>query len=128
MRVENCPSLSNAQAQNLSCAEAVALIDQLEDAQKKLRSGEKLAFELFSGAPVLDPMTKVPPRDAFLKMPFEKAFIIRRVETDNRLWQLYKIAVKPTGSVGSIWDIEAVRGFSGEIQQVQMRYGPPPPF
>jgi hypothetical protein len=128
MRAENCPSLSNAQAQFLSCTEAVALIEQLKDAQSKVRAGQKIYFELFSGAPALDPMTKVSPRNAFLNMPFEKAFIIRRVETGNRLWQPYKIAVRPTGPGGSIWDIEAVRGFSGEIQQVQLRYGPPPPF
>lgn len=128
MLVENCPSLSKAQAQNLSCAEATELIEQLKDAQSKLKAGEKLYFELLSGAPALDPMTKVSPRDAFLRMPFERAFIIKRVETDNRLWQPYKIAVRPTGSNGSIWDIEAVRGFSGEIQQVRMRYGSPPPF
>lgn len=79
--VSNCASLSNAQAQNHSCAEATALIEQLKDAQSKLRAGEKLTFELFSGAPALDPMTKVSPRDAFLKMPFETAFIIKRVQT-----------------------------------------------
>jgi hypothetical protein len=84
---DDCPSLPDAQVRGLRCDEAAALIDKLKDAQKRLKGGEELTFQLLSGAPALSAMTKVSPRDAFLRMPFEKAFIIERVKTGNRLWQ-----------------------------------------
>ena len=105
------------------------MIERLKEAQAKLKNGEQLYFELLSGAPASDPITKVSPRDAFLQMPFDKAFIIERVNTDNLLWQPHKLAYKPAGAGQMIWDVEVVFGFSDKrFLRVQMLYGPPPPF
>lgn len=74
-------------------------------------------------------MTKASPRESFINLPFEKAFIIERVGTGDKLWQPYKLAYRPDGNSQSIWDVEVVMGFSEErLMRVQMRYGPPPPF
>lgn len=123
-----CSSLPNVgHLQDLDCSEATALIGQLKDVQRSLKAGGRLTFHLLSGAPASDPMTKISPREAFLRMPFEKAFIVDRVKTDNRLWRPYKIAIKPVGTGRFIWRVEVVRGFSDNLERVEMFYGPPPP-
>lgn len=114
--------------QNLDCTEATALIEQLRGVQRRLRAGERLTFRLLSGAPASNPMSTVSPREAFLKMPFEGAFIVERVKTDNRLWRPYKLAIQPPNAGRFIWDVEVVRGFYGEFERVEMLYEPPPPF
>lgn len=68
---------------------------------------------------------------AFLGMPFELAFIIERVPTNNRLWRPHRIAIRPEGASGedrAIWDIELDLGVYDNIERVQMLYKPPPPF
>ena len=123
-----CPSLPHVRGlQDLNCSEATALISQLKDVQRSLKAGGRLTFHLLSGAPASNPMTKISPREAFLRMPFEKAFIVHRVKTDNRLWRPYKIAIKPVGTGRFIWRVEVVRGFSDNLERVEMFYGPPPP-
>ena len=128
-RIDDCPSLPDAHVVNMTCSEADALIERLKATQTALKHGEPLYFDLLSGAPASEAMTKVSPREAFLNMAFEKSFIIERVRTDNSLWQPYKFAYRPAGANQMIWDVEVALGFSEErIMRVLMRYGEPPPF
>ena len=104
------------------------MIDKLKQAQTRLHSGEELYFDLLSGAKASDRMARVSPREAFIKMSFEKAFIIARVRR-GKLTQSYRFAYKPAGAGQEIWDVEVLLGFSDErIFRVQMFYGRPAPF
>ena len=116
------------QLHGLSADEATALIAKLEDAQRRLRAGEFQSFELVAGSIASYDTTKVPPREAFLQVPFKKVWDIERVHTDNRLWQPYKLAYSPDGLGQPYWDIEVALGFDGNIERVLMIYKPPAPF
>jgi hypothetical protein len=118
-----------AQLRGLSTGEATALIGRLRAAQAMLKGGGKsLYFELLSGAPASYPMTGVAPRDAFLRMRFEEAFLIERIATDNPLWQPYKLALAPDRPGQPVWHVEVVLGSEGQIDRVTMLYKPPAPF
>jgi hypothetical protein len=132
---KNCEAAPNAQVRDLSCSEAADLIDKLNQVRTDLEAGKQLYFELLSGGLASSPFTKISPREVFMKMPFEKARIIERVRTENRLWQPYKLSyatgsrgIGPMGSVEFGWDMEVVLGFTGRIERVQMVAKPPPPF
>lgn len=120
-------SSANRQLSGLDAAQANALIGRLQDAQRRLSAGEQLFFELLAGAPASYPMTEMPPRRAFLDMAFERAVIIERVPTSNRLWQPYRLVIASNGPGQLIWDIEVVLGFGDDIERVTMIYRPPPP-
>jgi hypothetical protein len=125
---KNCPGLPDSRVQDLTCSDAAVLVSRLKEAQTRLKNGEALYFDLLSGAPASDPMTKVSPRKAFLNVSFDKAFIIERVGPPDSLSQRYKFAYRPD-SRAMIWDIEVLFLFKNErLGRVQMRYGPPPPF
>lgn len=127
--LDNCGAAPSAQLRNLTCSEAAALIEKLKQAQTKVENGEQVHFELLSGALASDEMAKVAPRDAFVNMPFDKAFIVERVKTDNRLWQPYKFVYRPAGTGRMIWDVEVALGFGDErLLRVQMLYAEPPPL
>ena len=117
----NIPRLSR-----LSSAEAEALIEKLNDLQRRMRRGERLYFRLLSGAPASYSMTTVPPREAFLAMRFENPLSIERVGPDNRLWQSYKLVFAPNRP-GLLWNVEVVLGFNGDVESVEMVHEPPPP-
>jgi hypothetical protein len=122
---------SGPHLQGLSSAEADQLIAKLQELQRKLRGGEPVVFELLSGAPAYYPMTKVSPREAFLAMPFHQAFIIERVRTNDRLWQPYRITIRPPLAPGEdqvIWKIEVILGVNDHVERVEMVYRPPAPF
>jgi hypothetical protein len=122
---------STPHLRGLSSAEADKLIAQLQDLQRKLRGGEAVVFELLSGAVAYYPQTKVSPRETFLEMPFEHAFIIERVPTSNRLWRPHRITIRPQRATGEdqlIWHVEVVLGFYDNVERVQMVYKPPAPF
>ena len=121
------PRPAPLQVRGMTAAQAGLLLDTLKDAQARLGRGENLYFELLSGSLASYSMTRVSPREAFLQMKFETAFIIERVPTDNLLWQPYKLAV--TDRPGKlVWDIEVVLGSTGTIERVEMLYKPPAPF
>jgi hypothetical protein len=123
------PPAASVHLRGLSDAEATALISKLQEAQRRLRTGdEKLFFELVAGSLASYEMTKVSPREAFLQVAFEKAWSIERVPTQNRLWQPYKLAYAPNGLGQLYWEIEVVMGFYGQIERVSMIYKPPAPF
>lgn len=129
-----CELLPNVPVRNISCSEAASLIEVLKQAQTNMATGKQLHFELLSGGLASGPMTKVTPREAFMKISFEKALSIDRVKTQNKLWQPYKLSYAtgshgygPSGLVEFYWDIEVVLGFTGGIQRVHMASKPPSP-
>ncbi|HET7708946.1 MAG TPA: hypothetical protein VFK50_05350 [Sphingomicrobium sp.] len=126
---KNCPGLPDIHVQDLTCSDAAMLVSRLKEVQTRLKNGEDLYFDLLSGAPASDPMTKVSPREAFLNVSFDKAFIVERVGPPDNLSQRYKFAYRPDRAKPMIWDIEVLFLFKNErLGRVQMRYGPPPPF
>ena len=112
----------------LSAGEADALIGKLESAQRLLTTAKFQNFELLVGSIASYEMTKVSPRSAFLRVPFKQVWDIKKVSTDNPLWQPYTLAYAPNGLRQLYWDIEVVLGFDGNIERVQMIYKPPAPF
>jgi hypothetical protein len=122
------PAARALHLKGLTSDEAGALIESLTALQRRLRRGDKLLFELLSGAPAASPMARLSPREAFLRMPFDTAFIIERVPTDNRSWQPFKLAIAPNGPGQPIWDIEVVVEADGRVERVQMVYKAPAPF
>ena len=113
------------QLEGLSTSEATEVIGALKAAQAKLRAGEKPYFILLSGAAATNPMADVSPRDAFLGLPFDQVFRIKRLRAGARLWE---VTVTPNGLGQQMWDIEVTTGWDGKIERVEMEYGPPPPF
>ena len=116
------------QLRGLTDDEAKVLIAKVADAQAKVKRKDPVTFELLSGAPASYPMTRVAPRDAFLRLPLAKIFSVERKATDNKLWQPYRIIVVPDGPGKLLWDVEVVLGFNGQIERIEMLYRPPAPF
>ena len=122
------PVPAKRQLSGLTAEEAIALLAKLEDAQRRLKAGQFQPFELLAGSIASYDETKVTPREAFLKVPFQQVWNIERVGTDNPGWQPYKLAYAPNGLGQLYWDIEVVLGFDGNIERVLMVYKPPAPF
>lgn len=122
------PVPATRQLSGLNADEANVLIAKLEDAQRRLRAEEFQPFELLAGSIASYEMVKVSPRDAFLQVPFEEVWDIKRGSTENRLWQPYRLAYAPNGLGQLYWDIEVVLGSDGNIERVLMIYKPPAPF
>lgn len=118
----------NRQLGGLTATDASALLAKVKEAQRRLKAGEFLPFELLAGSIASYEATKFSPRDAFLGVPFDEAWEILRVRTDNPLCQPYKIAYAPRGLGKLYWDIEVVLNIKGDIQRVLMIYKPPAPF
>lgn len=116
------------QLDGLSSQDAADLIAKLEDAQRRLKAGEFQSFELLAGSIASYDKTKVSPRDAFLHVAFSSVWEVKRVRTDNELWQPYKLAYAPDGLGKLYWDIEVMLGLEGKIERVTMTYKPPAPF
>lgn len=112
----------------LTQAEADALVKKLQGLQAQLRRGDKVYFQLLSGAPASYPETAVSPRQAFLDMPFEKARWFERISTGNPLWKPHKLAIQLGGPGSLVWEVEVVVGFYDNIERVEMFYQPPAPF
>jgi len=116
------------QLRGIGAAEADALIRTLRELQSRLRRGDQLTFELLSGALASYPMTRVPPREAFLALSFDDLLSIERVATSNRLWQPHRFVFTPNPPGQLVWDVEVVIGINGNVERVEMTYRPPPPF
>ena len=116
------------QLNGLSPQEAIDLIAKLENAQRRLKAGKFESFELLAGSIASHEKTKVPPRDAFLQVPFKSVWNVERVRSDNKLWQPYRLAYVPEGLGKRYWDIEVVLGINGNIERVSMTYKSPAPF
>ena len=108
--------------------EAATLLAKLQDAQRRLKTGEFQSFELSAGSIASYDETKISARDAFLRVPFEKVWNIERVRSENPLAQPFRLAYAPRGLGHLYWDIEVVLGINGGIQRVLMIYKPPAPF
>lgn len=131
--VEGAPTQQPAvaapvQLSGVTAAEAGALVGKLQDLQARLRRGEALVFELLAGAPASWPTTEIPPRALFLQARFDRVHAVDRVATDNRLWQPYRLALRPERPGQPVWDVEIVLGVNGDVERVEMVYRPAPPF
>lgn len=120
--------LSATRLEGLSRTEADRLVQKLKDAQTGLASGERLTFQLLSGAPAFYEMTLTSPREAFLALSFDQPFSIRRTPTDNRLWNPYQLEILPDSPGRLYWKVTAVLGFTGELERVELFHTTPPPY
>jgi hypothetical protein len=126
----SCPS--SMKCEKLEPAEQQALLGQLRLAQNALKKGEWVPFVLTLGAMASNEMTKVTPREAFLKFDFAKVKTIERVKTEGRILRPHIItyvdgsySVGPMGRVPFLWDIEVITGPADTIERVNMLYRPP---
>ena len=111
----------------LAREDALSLISKLRDAQCKLKGDEFQAFVLTSGSIASYEMTRVSPRDAFLRLPIEKAWKIERVSTEKRSQPIYRLFISPNGLGQLYWRVDVSLGFSGSIERIAMSYRPPAP-
>ncbi len=111
-----------------SAAEASVLLIKLQEAQSHLKDGELQYFELLAGSFASHEATLISPREAFLAVPFDEVWLIRRLRSDNRFWQPYKLSYAPEGLGQIYWDIEVVLGSNENIERVLMVCKVPAPF
>ncbi|MEP4893743.1 hypothetical protein [Parasphingorhabdus sp.] len=116
------------QLMGLTVGEADALISKLETAQEGLRNDKLQSFELLAGSVASYDQSKVSARDVFLSVPFQEVWEVKRIVSDNRLSQPFRLSYAPNGLGKLFWDITVVVGFSGQIERVEMIYKAPAPF
>lgn len=123
------PSLSPVpQLKGLTANEAQLVVAELMEGQRAVKAGDKVYFELLSGAPAIYDATLVPPRQAFLGMHFERPDVVERLEAPNSLWHPYRLIYFGKKGGELMWDVEVVLGFDNQLERVQLLYKPPPPF
>lgn len=122
------PVPAKVQLLGLSADEAMSLVAILQDAQRQLRAGEFQHFALLSGAAASYDETRMPPRDAFLRLPFDRVWRIERLRHENRASQTHRLAYAPNGLGQLYWDIEVMSGLEGRLERVVMTYKAPAPF
>ncbi len=122
------PVPAKVQLLGLSADEAKSLVAMLQDAQRQLRAGKFQHFALLSGSTASYDETRMSPRDAFLRLPFERVWRIERMRHDNRALQTHRLAYAPNGLGQLYWDIEVMSGLEGRIKRVVMTYKAPAPL
>lgn len=116
------------QLDGLTADEADSIIARLEDSQRALREGERQSFTLLSGSVAYYDQTLIPPRDAFLAVPFEEVWQIKQIEGEGTPVETYRLSYAPHGLGQLFWDIEVAFGANGNLEQVTLTYKPPAPF
>lgn len=114
--------------QGMTIEQANLLIRKMQDLQAKLRAGEKPYFELMSGANASLPSASISPREAFLQMQFDKAWMIDKRRTTNRLWQPVNFVFRSPDQPRLIWEVEVALGSDDQVQRVQLIHKQPAPF
>ncbi len=122
------PVPAKMQLLGLSADEAMSLMAILQAAQQQLRAGKFQHFALFSGATASYTETRMSPRDAFLRLPFDRVWRIERLRHENRALQTHRLAYAPNGLGQLYWDIEVMSGLEGRLERVVMTYKAPAPF
>ncbi len=121
------PGSERPQLTRLSTDEAASLIVKLEDAQAKLRNGEKLYFSLSGGAPASFAQAKISPLQMFLGIRFQEVLVIERLNKDPSL-QRFKLAYAPRGVGQAYWEVEAALDATESVSSVDVMYRIPPPY
>ena len=122
------PVPAKMQLLGLSADEAMSLVAILQAAQQQLRAGKLQHFVLLSGAAASYDETRMSPRDAFLRLPFDRVWRIERLRHENRALQTHRLAYAPNGPGQLYWDIEVMSGLEGRLERVVMTYKAPAPF
>lgn len=122
------PIAAVLQLKGLNAADAQFVIGRLVEAQGTVRSGNKIYFELLSGAPAAYDATLVAPRQAFLSMRFEHPDVVERLDSPNSLWRPYRLTYFGKKGDELMWEVEVVLGAEDRVERVEMLYKPPPPF
>ncbi len=122
------PVPTKVQLLGLSADEATSLVAILQDAQRQLRAGKFQHFALLSGSTASYDETRLSPRDAFLRLPFDRVWHIERIRHDSRALQTHRLYYAPNGLGQLYWDIEVMLGLEGGIERVVMTYRAPAPF
>ena len=109
-------------------SEATQLILDLQDAQTKLRSGEKIFFSLLSGAPASYDAANLGARDAFISLDWGRALNVRKMDPGNPHWTGYHLELLPDGYGELVWDVRVWRNASGNFARIELFNRPPSPF
>ena len=108
--------------------DAAHLVAELKEAQAALASGGTPSFALLSGAPSYYDAARISPRDAFLALDWGKTLTIAAMKPERPSWAGYRLSVMPDGLGRLFWDVRVWRNGSGNLERIELFYGPPPPF
>ncbi|MXO96406.1 hypothetical protein GRI34_08255 [Erythrobacter aquimaris] len=114
--------------QGVERTEAEELVRELEAAQAKLRSGEKIYFALLSGASASHESANLGARDAFLSMDWAKTLKVSEMDPGNSYWTGYRLQLLPDGFGNMVWDVRIWRNVSGNFERIELFNRPPNPF
>ena len=114
--------------QGVERLEVAELIRDLEAAQAKLRSGEKIYFALLSGASASHDSANLGARDAFLAMDWAKTLRVSEMDPGNSYWTGYRLQLTPDGYGNMVWDVRIWRNVSGNFERIELFNRPPSPF
>ena len=121
-------SAADRQLEGVSAEEASSIVTTLEESQKALRAGEFQPFTLLAGSVASYEEANISAREAFLSIPFDEVWRIRRADSETKAWQPFRLSYAPDGLGQRYWDIEVVVGSNGRLEMVTLNYKVPPPF
>lgn len=115
--------------EGLTRSEGDQIITMLQDLQAQLRNGQTKSFQLRSGGAIGLRMTRIPPREAFLELPFENTFSVSKAESDSTD-PLHRYTLFVMHRVHSLFCsvLVNIRKSDEQVHAVSIDCGPPPPF
>lgn len=108
-------------------AEAERLVAKLIAAQEAVADGTAY-FTLMAGAPAAYEANATAPRDSFLALDWGDLRFVEPMDTGSSYRKGYRMSVMPNGLGKLYWDVRVTLGAEGEIDHIEMFYGPPAPF
>jgi hypothetical protein len=81
-----------------------------------------------SGAPASFSATNIAPREAFLALEFDKAFIIERLHARSPMWRPFRFSFRSQTRERTVWQVDAVLNLYDNVEQVQVMNKVPDPF
>jgi hypothetical protein len=108
-------------------AEAERLIATLTAAQRAVASGQAW-FHLSAGAPAAYRENAVGAREHFLALDWRDLRVIAPLDAGIAYSRGYRLSVVPAKPGNLYWEVRIVLSASGDIERIDMAYGPLPPF
>jgi hypothetical protein len=111
-------------------AEAASVLQLLAKTQDDLRTGTEPPFpyDLSSGSVVLYDEVAVAPRDAFLALDLDKVALVQPDRNVNSVLKVYDITVSAGRQDSRIWKVRMWVNGGGNVEKIDLHFGPPAPF
>ena len=118
-----CPS----QVSGLTQAQANDILQRLKNAQEGLRRGDRLTFDLLTGAgsgvEASAQAATTSPRDAFLGLSFDRPFVVRPSRSRNGTWVEYEIELWPGCTDALLWGVTVAFDMDGTtLRRIEALY------